>query len=278
MVNRWQLREKLVEFFQEDIGLEDVTTNAIFSSQHTSDVELKAKSDIVFVGENVLIEGLRLLDESTEITLHHRDGDFVKRGEVIATLSGSTRALLSGERVILNLMQRMSGIATAVHRAKEALNDDSIQICDTRKTAPGLRMFDKYAVRKGGGVNHRFGLYDAAMIKDNHIDAAGSITLAVERVKAYASHMTKIEVETRNALEVKEAVEAGADVIMFDNCSPEEIKELVSLVPDTIKTEASGNVTIDNIGSYRGCGVDFISLGSLTHSVEAADIHFVMKG
>ena len=278
MVNRWQLRDKLVTFFQEDIGLEDVTTNAIFSSRDRSDMVLRAKSDIVFVGEDVLIEGFRLLDESMDVTLHYHDGDFVKCGEVIANVSGRTRALLTGERVILNLLQRMSGIATAVHRAKKALNDDSIRICDTRKTAPGLRMFDKYAVRSGGGVNHRFGLDDAVMIKDNHIDAAGSITLAVERVKAYASHMTKIEVETRNVAEVEEAVAAEVDVIMFDNCTPDKMKDLVPLVPDTIKTEASGNITIDNISSYRGCGVDFISLGSLTHSVEAADKHFVMKG
>jgi nicotinate-nucleotide pyrophosphorylase (carboxylating) len=181
-------------------------------------------------------------------------------------------ALLKGERVVLNLVQRMSAIATQANKAAQILAGTKTKPCDTRKTTPGLRMLEKYAVRSGGAFNHRFGLYDAVMIKDNHISFAGSITKAVETVKGKLGHTVKIEVETESREQVLEAVQAGADIIMFDNRTPDEIKQLVKLVPSHIITEASGGINLTNLETYRECGVDFISLGSLTHSVRALDI------
>ncbi|SDH99181.1 carboxylating nicotinate-nucleotide diphosphorylase [Alteribacillus bidgolensis] len=275
-MNTLHLKKKLEEFLIEDIGTEDVTTNAIFSPHEKTKGQLIAKSTGSFSGGMVLREGLELLDDSTEVQVYKQEGENMASGEVIADIQGPTRAVLSGERVLLNMIQRMSGITTMTKKAVNTLDDPSIAICDTRKTMPGLRMFDKYAVACGGGSNHRFGLYDAVMIKDNHIAAAGSITKAVENVKHYAGHMIKIEVETTNAEEVKEAVDARADVIMFDNCTPGHIKEYVALVPSFIQTEASGSISLDNIADYRNCGVDYISLGCLTHSVAACDLSFLI--
>ncbi|MBO1910976.1 carboxylating nicotinate-nucleotide diphosphorylase, partial [Microvirga sp. 3-52] len=198
-------------------------------------------------------------------------------GDKIAAVTGPIAHLLTGERVILNLMQRMSGIATVTNKCVEMLNDPAIQICDTRKTIPGLRMFDKYAVVCGGGKNHRQGLYDGVMIKDNHIAFAGSITKAVQRVREKIGHMVKIEVETETRQEVLEAVEAGADVIMFDNRTPKEVKAFGHDVPESIVTEASGGITLENLATYHGTGVNYISLGFLTHSVKALDISLQVK-
>ncbi|WP_173918865.1 carboxylating nicotinate-nucleotide diphosphorylase [Halobacillus sp. Marseille-Q1614] len=276
-MNPLLINEKLRSFFLEDVGTGDVTTEAIFSSQHTSSARVTAKSEGLFCGGEVIREGFRLLDSQAEITIFVQDGELITKGQILAEINGSTAAILSAERVILNLIQRLSGIASMTARAAALLNDPSIRICDTRKTIPGLRMFDKYAVKCGGGRSHRYGLYDAVMIKDNHISAAGSITEAVRKVKESAGHMIKIEVETTSEREVKEAVEAGADVIMFDNCKPDDIKNCTALVPDGIQTEASGNITLSNIVSYKGCGVHYISLGSLTHSVEAADISLLIE-
>ncbi|WP_240376902.1 carboxylating nicotinate-nucleotide diphosphorylase [Bacillus piscicola] len=276
-MNALHIREKLQEFFIEDIGSGDVTTDAIFSPEEEAAGQLISKGDdIVFCGSIILQEGYKLLDENAVVTVYVQDGESVARGQVIAEVSGRTRALLSGERVLLNIVQRMSGIATAARKAVTTLADPSIRICDTRKTVPGMRMFDKYAVRMGGAANHRYGLYDAVMIKDNHIAAAGGIAEAVAKVKAAAGHMVKIEVEVTNEQEVKEAVAAQADVIMLDNCSPEKIKTLLPHIPSTVVTEASGNITLANIQEYSGCGVDMISLGSLTHSVKAADISMLL--
>lgn len=190
----------------------------------------------------------------------------------MAVVSGSVSALLQGERVVLNLVQRMSGIASLTRTAVETLNSSFTRICDTRKTTPGLRMLEKYAVRCGGGYNHRFGLYDAVLIKDNHIAFAGSIRRAVQLVREKVGHMVKIEVETETKEQVMEAVEAGADVIMFDNRNPLEIKEMISLIPEHIITEASGGITLDNLAAYRDSGVHYISLGFLTHSFKSLDI------
>src|SRR5699024_3303627 len=231
----------------------------------------------VIAGLPVMREAYCMLDSKIELTLHFSEGDWVNAGDRIAEVSGPVAQLLTGERVILNLMQRMSGIATMTKKSVDALNDSSINICDTRKTVPGLRMLDKYAVTVGGGRNHRIGLYDGVMIKDNHISFCGSITKAVEAVRENIGHMVKIEVETETEKQVKEAVGAGADVIMFDNRTPEEMKAFSSLVPDHILTEASGGITMETLPSYANTGVDVISLGFLTHSVEALDISLTVN-
>lgn len=277
-MNLLKLQQMLQQFFLEDIGERDVTTETIFPSDQQATGVFLIKEDGVFAGGDVLVTGYRLLDPSISVTLYKRDGELVKKGEIVAEVSGPIAPLLTGERVILNLMQRMSGIATLTHRAVTILNSNHTRICDTRKTTPGLRMLEKYAVTCGGGYNHRFGLYDAVMIKDNHIAFCGSITKAVEAVRARLGHMVKIEVETETKEQVIEAVEAGADVIMFDNRTPEEIKAFIELVPPSIITEASGGITLENLAQYGDTGVDYISLGMLTHSAKALDISFNIKG
>lgn len=277
MMNPLYVRKALESFFLEDIGERDLTSSTIFPAAQKGRGVFIAKEDGVISGLPIIEEAYHLLDRNIEVVLHKEDGQLVKKGETIAEAFGPVRFLLTGERVILNLLQRMSGIATMTRRCKEALNDPTIQICDTRKTAPGLRIFDKYAVVTGGGKNHRNGLYDGVMIKDNHISYAGSITNAVNAVREKLGHMVKIEVETETREEVLEAVQAGADVIMFDNRKPEEVKEFAQLVPEHIVTEASGGITLDNIASYRHTGVQYISLGFLTHSVKALDISLQVK-
>lgn len=270
-LNRLKLKQLLEQFFIEDIGDRDITS-CIFGDEQIGKIDFIAKAAGVFCGEEVIRAGFSLLDSRVEMVIHKHDGDDVRVGDIIATVSGKVAILLQGERVILNLIQRMSGIATKTKEAVNLLNSTHTKICDTRKTTPGLRMLEKYAVRCGGGVNHRYGLYDAAMIKDNHISFAGSITRAVQLVREQLGHMVKIEVETETKEQVLEAVEAGVDVIMFDNRTPEEIKEFIPLVPDHIVTEVSGGITLENIASFRDCGVDYISLGFLTHSYKAFDI------
>ncbi|MDQ0298016.1 nicotinate-nucleotide pyrophosphorylase (carboxylating) [Salibacterium salarium] len=276
-MNQLLVREKILAFYKEDIGTHDVTTDAIFSPYDLSEGTVFSKEEGVFCGSVVFTEGWKVLDEAVEVTVHVKDGEWVKKGDALVTVKGRTSILLSGERVLLNLVQRMCGIATMTRRVVSALGDSSIRVCDTRKTMPGLRLFDKYAVRLGGGWNHRFGLDDAAMIKDNHITAAGGIAEAVESVRQRAGHMVKIEVETTTEAEVLEAVEARADVIMFDNAKPGQVKKFVPLVPDMIVTEVSGNIGLENIGDYHGCGVDYLSVGALTHSVSALDISFLVS-
>jgi len=267
----------LQEFLLEDIGELDITSQSIFPIEQTSQGVFIAKENGIISGLSIIKEAYHLLDSTIQVELRFADGDRVKSGDTIATVTGPTSHLLTGERVILNLIQRMSGIATTTNRCVEALNDPSIHICDTRKTTPGLRMLDKYAVVSGGGKNHRFGLYDGVMIKDNHIAYCGSITKAVQAVREKIGHMVKIEVETENKEEVLEAIAAGADVIMFDNRSPEEVREFSQLVPKGITTEASGGITLENLATYSGTGVQYISLGSLTHSVKALDISLQVK-
>ena len=276
-MNRIKLQKMLQEFLIEDIGELDITSETIFPLENKCNGVFIAKENGIISGLEIIKEAYYLLDSSIEVELRFSDGDRVAVGDTIAKVSGPIAHLLTGERVILNLMQRMSGIATVTNACVEALNDPSIQICDTRKTVPGLRMLDKYAVVTGGGKNHRQGLYDGVMIKDNHIAFCGSITKAVQAVREKIGHMVKIEVETESKEEVLEAVEAGADVIMFDNRSPEEVKEFATLVPNTIVTEASGGITLENLASYSGTGVNNISLGFLTHSVKALDISLQVK-
>ncbi len=268
------LLEILKQAFSEDLGMGDLTSNSIFSDIDFAHGSFTAKADGVLAGLSVLELAYPLLSDDVSIFPYKQDGDFVAKGQVIAEVEGPVRALLSGERVILNLLQHASGIATATADVIERLNDSSITITDTRKTLPGLRALQKYAVRCGGGQNHRFRLDDGVMIKDNHIKAAGSIAKAVEMARANIGHMVKIEVETESKEQVLEAVEAKADVIMLDNRTPEEVKVLTTLIPDTIISEVSGGITPDNIASYRGCGANVISLGWLTHSVKALDISF----
>lgn len=277
-MNKIKLRKQLQEFYIEDLGELDLTSEYIFPIDEVSKGNFLVKKDGVLAGVDIFKEAYALFDPSIEVTLYKQDGDLVRKGDVIATVQGPVRYLLSAERVILNLIQRMSGVATATNEAVKALNSDHTRICDTRKTIPGLRMFDKYAVRCGGGYNHRFGLYDGVMIKDNHITFAGGIKEAVSKVRGQAGHMVKIEVETESKEQVLEAVEAGADVIMFDNRSPEEVSEYVKLVPKGIVTEISGGITLETIGTYRDTKVDYISLGMLTHSVIALDISFNLEG
>src|SRR5690625_3334512 len=221
-MNLIKVRKKLESFLLEDIGDADITSASIFPSSQMGKGVFIAKDHGIIAGLQLISEIYSLLDPKILVDLHVQDGDQVKSGEVIAEVSGPTAQLLSGERVILNLIQRMSGIATITRKSVETLNDSTINICDTRKTTPGLRMFEKYAVTVGGGKNHRLGLYDGVMIKDNHIAFCGSITKAVQKVRENIGHMVKVEVETESAEEVLEAISVGADVIMFDNRTPEE--------------------------------------------------------
>ncbi len=267
-------KDKLKDFLLEDIGTGDLSTNLIFESTVQSSGEFVAKEDGVIAGLYIpnLVYGL--LGDDAKFKSNCKDGDIVKKGDIIGCAVGNVRTLLTGERVILNLMQRMSGIATQTKNAIHLLNDPQIRICDTRKTSPGLRIFDKQAVRIGGGFNHRMGLYDGVMLKDNHIAFSGSMTLAVNQLRTKLGQMVKIEVEVETRAQVDEAIALGVDIIMFDNRTPKEVKEWTKIVPKSIITELSGGITVDNIADYNGTGVNYISLGALTHSVKAMDISF----
>ncbi|GAA0614335.1 carboxylating nicotinate-nucleotide diphosphorylase [Virgibacillus siamensis] len=278
-MNKIQLRKMLQSYLLEDMGEGDLTSQAIFPTGKTGSGVFIAKQDGIICGSAIIKEVYALLDTAIEVDTSVVDGDKVSRGEPIARVNGPIISLLTGERVILNLIQRMSGIASLTGKCVEMLDDDSIQICDTRKTAPGLRMLDKYSIVTGGGKNHRNGLYDGVMIKDNHISFCGSITDAVQKTRKNVGHMVKIEVEAETEEQVIEAVSAGADVIMFDNRSPEEVRRFAGMVPESIQTEASGGIQPETLGAYHGTGVDCISLGFLTHSVKALDISlFVEEG
>ncbi|RFU60695.1 carboxylating nicotinate-nucleotide diphosphorylase [Bacillus sp. V59.32b] len=276
-MNKLKLRQLLEQFFMEDIGDRDVTSDLLFSEQEQGTLTFIAKEDGIFSGRDVVQTGFSLLDEKANVQLLVHDGDSFFSGDELALITGNMAALLKGERVVLNLVQRMSAIATQAGKAMQILDGTKTKPCDTRKTTPGLRMLEKYAVRCGGAFNHRYGLYDTVMIKDNHISFAGSIAKAVQLAKSRIGHTVKIEVETESAGQVIEAAEAGADIIMFDNQTPEQIKQLISLVPPHIITEASGGINLGNLHVYRDCGVDYISLGSLTHSVRALDISARVK-
>lgn len=271
-MNRLKLQSMLKYFFMEDIGDGDINTEYIFPPSQKGKLTFVAKQSGIFCGKAVVEEGFRLLDNAIEPHIYAEDGIPIEKGQVLAEIHGRIAGLLAGERVILNLLQRMSGIATTTHAAVRETEGTRARICDTRKTTPGLRMLEKYAVKAGGGFNHRRGLYDAVMLKDNHIAFAGSITKAVQKVKANIGHTVKIEIEIETKEQLLEAIEAGADIIMFDNRTPEEIKLWISLVPGHIITEASGGITMENIRCYAETGVDWISLGFLTHSYQALDI------
>lgn len=256
----------------EDIGHGDVTSEAVIPEETLSTAEIIAKQDLVLAGVLIAREVFRTLDPQVRFTPLFHDGNRVVSGTVIAQVQGGTRMLLAGERVALNLLQHLSGIATTTARFVNALKGSRAEILDTRKTLPGLRTLEKYAVRTGGGRNHRFGLYDGILIKDNHIKAAGSIIKAMAGIHKKVHPLLKIEVEVKTLDEVREALAAGATMIMLDNMTPAIMKQAVDIVGGRVPVEASGNVTLDNIRAIAETGVDFISSGSLTHSAHAADI------
>ena len=257
---------------QEDITSEDVSTNAVMPTATRGTVDLIAKEDGVIAGLDIYARVFTILDEKTEISFFCKDGDEVKKGELMATVTGDIRVLLSGERVALNYLQRMSGIATYTRQVSKLLEGSKVTLLDTRKTTPNCRVFEKYAVRVGGGCNHRYNLSDGVLLKDNHIGAAGSVTKAVQMAKAYAPFVRKIEIEVETLEQVREAVEAGADIIMLDNMTPEVMRQAVELIDGRAQTECSGNITKENIQKIREIGVDFVSSGALTHSAPILDI------
>lgn len=270
------LDELIKTALQEDIPYLDVSSEFLFDTQHKSRACYIAKADGVLAGLSAAMRVFVLLDEAFVPDCKKQDGDTVTRGETIALLHGKTRALLQGERTALNLVQHLSGIASMTARAVQAVAGTGARIVDTRKTLPGLRALQKYAVLCGGGKNHRFCLSDAAMLKDTHIDAAGGIAGAVTRIRENVPHTTTIEVETRNLTEVEQALAAGADCIMLDNMHPDELREAVKLVNGRVPLEASGNITLENLRAVAETGVDIISIGALTHSVQAFDISMKM--
>lgn len=276
-MNRFYIDEIIKTAIDEDVNYLDISSEYIFAPEHRGEAYFLAKADGVLSGIDVAMRVFELLDDTFEYTVHKRDGEKIKKGDIIAEFSGSTAALLKGERTALNLIQHMSGIATSTNRAVKAVEGTKVSIADTRKTLPGLRALQKYAVTCGGGKNHRFNLSDAAMLKDNHIDAAGGITAAVTALRKKCGHMVNIEVETRNLDEVKEALAAGASIIMLDNMTNEEMSEAVKLVDGRALLEASGNITEENLREKAETGVDIISMGALTHSVKAFDISMKFK-
>lgn len=262
----------LLQALQEDITSEDITTNAVMREAKAGEVDLICKEDGVIAGLQVYARVFELLDCETVTELYVKDGDFVKKGQLMGKVRGDIRVLLSGERVALNYLQRMSGIATYTRQIADLLKGSRTKLLDTRKTTPNMRVFEKYAVKVGGGYNHRYNLSDGILLKDNHIGAAGSVTKAIQMAKEYAPFVRKIEIEVENLEMVKEAVEAGADIIMLDNMTPDMMREAVALIGGRAETECSGNVTRENVDRLVEIGVDYISSGALTHSSPILDI------
>ncbi|WP_456439211.1 carboxylating nicotinate-nucleotide diphosphorylase [Caldithrix abyssi] len=273
-MNDWHNLVKLA--LAEDIGDGDVTTDCTITEDKEIVARLLAKSDGIVAGLEVFLACFQELDPFIQFKWNKSDGDAVRPGEEIALLKGKARAILTAERTALNFLQRMSGIATLTRQMVEAVKGTRAKILDTRKTAPGLRYFDKWAVRIGGGQNHRFGLYDMVLIKDNHIAACGGIRQAVERVRACDKKQRLIEVEVKNLDELREAIDSGVDRILLDNMSPETMKQAVEICGGRIPLEASGNVTIETVRPIAESGVDFISVGALTHSVKALDVSLIV--
>ena len=276
-LNQFYVDNLIKEAISEDINYIDVSADYLIPENQRNDSYFVAKADGVLCGLDIAMRVFTLLDDTFTYTIHKNDGDEVKAGDLIVEFNGKTACLLKGERTALNIIQHMSGIATATNKAVKLCEGTNASVTDTRKTLPGLRALQKYAVVCGGGKNHRYNLSDGAMLKDNHIDAGGGITNAVKILRSKLGHMVKIEVETRNFDEVKEAVAAGADIIMLDNMNNEQMRECVEFINGRAKTEASGNITLDNIADVAKTGVDIISLGALTHSVKAFDISMKMR-
>ena len=269
--------DKIIEnALAEDIHTGDITTLAVVRESRQAHAILKAKEEMVLAGIDVAARVFHVLDPAIVFTPRYADGDRLAPGDVIAELEGTASPLLQGERVALNLLQRMCGIATITARYVEAVRGTRARVVDTRKTTPGLRILEKYAVRIGGGTNHRTGLYDGVLIKENHITAAGGLTEAVSRAKSYIPHTIKVEVETENLSQVAEAVAAGADIIMLDNMDTTAMREAVALIDGRALVEASGGVNLQSIRSIAETGVDIISVGALTHSARAMDISMLL--
>ncbi len=266
------IRSFLEGALAEDIGCGDITTLLTIDAPKRSEAVIKAKQDMLLAGAALAVEVFRIGDGETEIVFGFSEGATVREGEVIAKLQGSTSALLSCERVALNILQQLSGIATLTNKYVEAVNGLPVKILDTRKIMPGIRSMAKYAVRAGGGFNHRSGLYDGMLVKDNHIAACGGIKRAVQRIRKSAPHLLKVEVEVKSMTELHEALAAGADVIMLDNMGVNAMKEAVDIVSGRVPLEASGNVNLENVRSIAETGVNMISVGALTHSASAVDI------
>lgn len=264
--------ELIMSALREDISSEDVTTNAVMRTAAKGTVDLICKQDGILAGLDVFKRVFTLLDDSTEFEMYVKDGDSIKQGDKLGTITGDIRVLLSGERTALNYLQRMSGIATYTNSLAKLLEGTKTKLLDTRKTTPNMRIFEKYAVKAGGGYNHRYNLSDGILLKDNHIGAAGGVAKAVEMAKEYAPFVRKIEVETENLDMVREAVEAGADIIMLDNMSHDMMKEAIKIIDGRAETECSGNVTLENAAALADLGVDYISCGALTHSAPILDL------
>ena len=262
----------IMSALQEDITSEDITTNSVMSHYQLGEVELICKEDGIIAGLDVFKRVFTILDETTEVTFYCKDGDAVKKGEKLGLIRGDIRVLLSGERTALNFLQRMSGIATYTSKIAQLLKGTKTKLLDTRKTTPNMRAFEKYAVKVGGGYNHRYNLSDGILLKDNHIGAAGGVKEAVQMAKEYAPFVRKIEIEVENLDMLREALEAGADIIMLDNMSVEDMREAVKLCAGKAETECSGNVTKENVAKLVDIGVDYISSGALTHSSPILDL------
>lgn len=269
---KMQADELIMSALKEDISSEDVSTNAVMPEYKKGVVELICKQDGILAGIEVFKRVFTLLDPQTEFDINVKDGDEIKNKQKLGTITGDIRVLLSGERTALNYLQRMSGIATYTNSIVKLLEGTSIKLLDTRKTTPNMRIFEKYAVKAGGGCNHRYNLSDGVLLKDNHIGAAGSVSAAIKMAKEYAPFVRKIEIETENLDMVREAVEAGADIIMLDNMSHEMMREAIELIDGRAETECSGNVTKENIKALADLGVNYISSGALTHSAPILDL------
>lgn len=275
------LHDVIKGWLREDVGSGDVTTWATIPVEHDSEGVLHSKEDGIIAGLNVAELVFAVVDQDVRFRMNVQDGTAVKKGDVVARVEGRTRSILTAERLALNLLQRMSGIATKTRQFVEATAGLPVRVVDTRKTTPGHRMLEKYAVRVGGGANHRFGLYDAVMIKDNHIKASGSIRQAIERARAAIPHTMKIEVEIEHMEQLDEALQAGADIIMLDNMSNDLMRRCVAAIRAAaphVTIEASGGVRLDTIRAMAETGVDVISVGGLTHSVQALDISLDLYG
>lgn len=271
------VRRLIRSAFKEDIGFGDITASSVLTGEETGTASALAKSEIVVAGIDVFKEAFLYLDGRIEFAASLADGENAATGELLAKVSGRLQSILTAERVALNFFQRMCGIATLTRQYVDQVTGTHAKILDTRKTVPGLRYLDKYAVKIGGGFNHRFGLYDGVLIKDNHIAAAGGVSQALAKIRGRIPHTLKIEIEVRNLRELEEALSAGADVIMLDNMTVDEMKKSVSFVNGKVSLEASGNVTLSNARQIAETGVDFISVGMLTHSVHAADISLMIE-
>lgn len=275
IAQRLNIDPLLLQALQEDITQEDVTTNAVMREACQAEVQLLCKQDGILAGIDVFERVFDLLDSNVKVVKNFKDGEIIKKGNRIALITGDVHALLSGERVALNFLQRMSGIATYTYHMVQILNGTNTKLLDTRKTTPNMRIFEKYAVQVGGGYNHRFNLSDGILLKDNHINAAGGVKKAISMAKDYAPFVRKIEIEVENLTMLEEALEGGADIIMLDNMSPEDMKIAVLKAKGKAKIECSGNVTLENLKPYADIGVDYISCGALTHSAPILD--FSMK-